>query len=499
MIPRTRCATRRARRFERPVFHIGVLAMFSCLGCGMTERQLVGEQLARGGSAAGGAFAGSGGSAGAMGSGAKESAGGTGSAPSGTPSCLFPNPLVVPLTGKADVSDYVLSSPFAIEAPADRWGGLGGVLDVNGDWVSDLIFRDAAASRYRLLVSSPAPDVLNLKETSCEALDELPVGRMFLRDLDADGVADFVIGLEGGVVAFLNRPEGLEQVLDFRFAGATERAELISLDTIDLNGDDRQDLVVGYDRLKSEASLMFDTGALSFVQGADRQFIAGGSVTSNWTAASTEEPYGFAGYFAAGHFRRSGAPSVIVPGYEHESDQSIAVETDLAPGSAPKKVLIADPPEAVHEVFALPHTDGLDLLAVVGNAVFHVMDLRDGAPSELYSVALAYPGGQSHELGGGAESPRYYFFDIDSDGDKDFLERSRELPRELTLHVNLANAAFAAPQVLAAGTASSAEAPFVNVGPVRGVIDEVYDGAVPGDYRGTPTIYTLVSSSAGAK
>jgi hypothetical protein len=84
-------------------------------------------------------------------------------------------------------------------------------------------------------------------------------------------------------------------------------------------------------------------------------------------------------------------------------------------------------------------------------------------------AALVFDGGSSHELGGGSESPRHFVYDIDRDGDLDFLE-SGPLGSGLALHINFANQRFDLPQILDVDVRSGSEAPFVQVGPVGGII-----------------------------
>jgi hypothetical protein len=83
-----------------------------------------------------------------------------------------------------------LSSPFPIDVSPASWGGLAASYDVNGDHAGDLLYVDGSASppRFRLALSGPPPDIFDFWDSDCEALRELPTGRLFLRDLDGDAV-----------------------------------------------------------------------------------------------------------------------------------------------------------------------------------------------------------------------------------------------------------------------------------------------------------------------
>ena len=100
---------------------------------------------------------------------------------------------------------------------------------------------------------------------------------------------------------------------------------------------------------------------------------------------------------------------------------------------------------------------------------------------------VLFEGGFSHELGGGSESPRYFLYDYDHDGDPDFFERSGQ--SQLAFHANHANASFEVPQVLRLNVWGSAEDPFLVVGPGSGVV------AHPNDADPSAAVYTLMDLS----
>jgi hypothetical protein len=471
----------------------GVAALLSLavLSCGEVSRNRgEAEGTPVGGSAGSGAGgAGAGTAASSTGEGGLSGGSEAGGA-STAPNCLYPSVVRAPLAGgQSDVPDYTTSAAFPVNVPPESWGKLAATFDVNADWVSDLIYFDRPAERFRLLLSGPPPDVFAWSESECEAVASLPAGRLFLRDLDADDVPDFIIGTRRGVVAYLNHADGLEKVLEFIMPGVTDHVELINLDAVDLDSDGRVDLVASYDRLQDTST--FDTGMLSFFQRSRGHLTPGPQPMTTFANGSSEGRRMF-GHLAAGSFR-PGAASVVFPATEN--GEMALFETSFSQLDEAKRILISAPPETIHQVLRLTGTGRLDYLAVVGQQSLHVMDLQSRAPNELYQVPLVYAGGPSHELGGGPASPRYYFVDIDRDGDQDFIERAFENPDELALHVNLHDESFGPPQILSVGTAGYAEAPFIDVGPNIGIIDERWSDS---GYA-SPAVFTVYSSKLSSK
>ena len=92
--------------------------------------------------------------------------------------------------------------------------------------------------------------------------------------------------------------------------------------------------------------------------------------------------------------------------------------------------------------------------------------------------------GRTDHNAGARESPRYFLYDYDHDGDVDFFERSGE--GQLALRANHANASFDAPRLLSLNVWGSAETPFLEVGPGSGIV------AHPNDNDATSAVYTLV-------
>jgi hypothetical protein len=139
----------------------------------------------------------------------------------------------------------------------------------------------------------------------------------------------------------------------------------------------------------------------------------------------------------------------------------------------------------IQHAFALLQPDGHDDVLAVGYRGFWLVDLSAQPARIVATDQLAFEGGPSHEAGGGPEAPRYFVFDIDRDGDLDFLERSGQA-NQFALHLNLGNAGFAAVQSWSLNLQSGAESPFIHVGPGGGLI------ARPDAAPANVAVYTLM-------
>lgn len=446
--------------------------------CGRTDRDASPATSSLSGSSG----AGSGGSASSGASGAS-AASGAGGVPE--PSCLFP---VLPGRDFSRSTDkpptrYVLTQPYRLDelAPHHRFAA---AYEVNGDGVSDLLLLDEQASppRFRLLLTSPPPTILDLVDSDCAALRELPGGRLLLRDLDGDGVQDFVVGTKTGVQGFLNRPEGLRRVLDYSQPNPTERAPLLNLGMTDLNGDDQSDLVISFDRLISEASLAFELRMTAFMQ-VDGKFVPGSSLATGYESGMMRDETGtvYTGYLAAGQFQQGEQGSALLIG-QTPSSSAFRFALQSRFDDAPPVPLLSPFGQQFQQVFAVPRADAHTLALAVGETKFFLLDL-DGpagesgpavAPSIVAEGELSYLSGPTHELGGGGESPRYFLYDIDRDGDLDFLERDPLGPR-LMLHV-FRKQSFDEGQVLDVDISGSAETPFMDFGPEGAIIGHTEAG-----------------------
>jgi hypothetical protein len=322
--------------------------------------------------------------------------------------------------------------------------------------------------------------VLELVESDCAALRSLPAGRLLLRDLDGDGVQDFVIGRERGVVAYLNHEQGLEQVLSHDWPAPTARAPLINLGVADLNGDERADLVMSVDRLLSEASLGFEIRVQAFLQDGGG-FVPGQALSTTFSSAQPDSPMVYTGYLTAGRFEPEASGTALLIGQSQSSSAFRSLlETRFDGESRPLPGLLG---EHMQQVFAVPRADAPSLVLAVGETAFGLLEFSAPLPSDpptfgpvlVTKGELAFLGGPSHELGGGSESPRQFVYDVDRDGDLDFLE-SDPSHAKLALHVNHDNQRFDAPQLFDISVWGGAETPFMQLGPGGAVIGRAAEG-----------------------
>jgi hypothetical protein len=366
--------------------------------------------------------------------------------------------------------------------------------DVNGDAISDLLLHDQQATppRFRLLLTSRPPDVFDFVESDCAALRELPSGRLFLRDLDGDGVQDFVVGTNDGVEAFLNRAEGVRRVLDYHMS-PTVRAPLINLGLADLNGDEQADLVASFDRVISDTTFDYELRVQAFVQEQAR-FWPGLSLSMITSGLMMVEPgMLYTAYLTTGKFRPDERDSALVVAQNPLSSSFRFVQqTRFAKDDAVQ--LRSGFGQHTHQVLAVPRPGAHALVVAVGEFDFFLLDLNspgaDPAHSEPGIVAqgaLQFGSGPSHELGGGAENQRYFVYDIDRDGDLDFMECAMDGGR-LALHLNSGNQTFELPQILDVDVAGSVEAPFIQLGPIAAFIGRTRT-------QRAQAIYTLIAAT----
>jgi hypothetical protein len=419
--------------------------------------------------------------AGAAGAVARSGAGGSGGATERN--CLFPVAgLEIAPTSDKPAQRYGLSQPYSISTTS-QLAQFAAAYEVNGDAVSDLLLLDAEASppRFRLLLTSPPPDVLELVESDCAALRSLPAGRLLLRDLDGDGVQDFVVSRERGVLAYLNHEQGLVEVLRYDWPAPTLRAPLINLGVADLNGDERADLVMSVDRVLSEATIDFEIRVQAFLQ-EGASFVAGLAVVTSFSSGQPESPVAYTGYMTAGRFKPDESGTALLIGQSPLASDFRALLETRFDGSEPRRLpgLLG---EHMQQVFALPRADAISLVLAVGETQFGLLELNGLLPSNpptfgpvlVTQGELAFLAGSSHELGGGSESPRHFVYDVDRDGDLDFLE-SDPSNAKLALHVNHANQSFDAPQLLDINVWGGAETPFIQLGPGGAVIGRPAEG-----------------------
>ncbi len=422
-----------------------------------------------------------------------EVGGAAGSAPE--PSCLYPIKGLEPsspVEGGPRMLD--VSPPFPIDVAPATWGELSATLDLNGDLVSDLIYLDREAaeaspsSRFRLAMTAPPPNVFEFWEQDCDALRALPAGRLLLRDLDGDAVPDFVVGTTYGLKAFLNHEAGLEPVMDFSYpspatqTAVVNRAALLNVGAADFNGDGRVDLVAGVDRVEGGGGMYL--GVQSFLQQADGHFNANIAYWGRFDVGEglIGDPY--MGYLAAGRFGSDDRGSAVLITARKESD-TLVVEQTSFDGAPPTPLVLLDVQESIQHVFALPKGNGHDALLAIGENNFYVIDLSRTPPVVSPKLALHSPSGITHDLGGGNESPRYFLYDYDRDGDVDFFESS-VIDQQLVVYTQNPNSSFDPPLSLPLRVRSGAEDPFLMVGPGSGIV------AHPTDEYESAAVYTLM-------
>jgi hypothetical protein len=457
------------------------------VACGRTDHD--GLQMAAGGAGTGGtATATAGYASSGTGSGGAVTGGSAGMGGSREQSCLYPIKGLSPIEG-SDLSahSFQLSAPFAIDVAPTTWGELAATLDLNGDLVSDLIYLDSGTTppRFRLAMSAPPPNVFDFRPHDCPALEELPAGRLFLRDLNADSVPDLVVGTRRGVHAFLNHPSGLERVLRYEFPSPGVLGSVINVGAVDLDGDERVELIVGFDVLREDAGLTIDVGVRSYPQQADGQFVQGPYFWANSSAAGFElESY--AGYFAVGRFGSEKASRAILVSLNDARPLGTVGDQTTFDGTPPVPLVQPEVDEHIFQLLSLPTRGGYSYLLAIGETNLYLLDLSVSPPRLVTRSPLGAPGGYSHELGAGPERPRYFLYDLDLDGDADFLEQAPGGP--LFVHDNTDNQQFSKPLPYDVAIGGGAEAPFLSVGPGSGIVAH----PDPGDAR--QAIYTLLST-----
>jgi hypothetical protein len=464
---------------------ISWLLLLLVVACGRTNQEEL--RLGTGGEGTGGAASATAGNAsGGTSNGGATAAGSAGVG--GERSCLYPISGLSG-TGKSDLSagSFQLSAPFAIDVTPTTWGELAATLDLNGDLVSDLIYLDNGPTppRFRLAMSAPPPDVFDFRPSTCAALEQLPPGRLFLRDLDDDSVPDLVVGTTRGVHAFLNHPSGLERVLRYEFPTPGVHGSVINVGAVDLDGDDRVELVVGFDVLREDAGLSIDVGVRSYPQQADGQFLQGALFWANSSAAGFERE-SYAGYFAVGRFGSEKDSSAILVSLDDARPAGTVGDQTNFDGTPPVPLVLPEVDEHIFQLLSVPTRGGYSYLLAVGETNLYLLDLSVSPPRLVTRASLGAPGGYSHELGAGPERPRYFLYDLDHDGDADFLEQAPGGP--LFVHDNTNNQQFSKPLAYDVAVGGGAEAPFLTVGPTSAIVAH----PDPGDAR--QAIYTLLST-----
>jgi hypothetical protein len=282
----------------------------------------------------------------------------------------------------------------------------------------------------------------------------------------------------------LNHVDGLERVLDYRFPSPTLRASIINVGAIDLDGDQRTDLVVGFDVLRQETESSADVGARAFMQQADGQLSPGWQFVSNASFGLGFQGEPYPGYLAVGRFGSNEAASAILVSYNQARPLGTIGDQTTFDGTPAVPLVVPEVDERIFQLLSLPTRLGHAHLLAIGSTIAFVLDLSLSRSQLLARIPLYSAGGYSHELGGGPELPRYFLHDIEHDGDADFLAQIPD--GELVLYPNLGAQTFAGSQKLTLSVWGEAESPFLTVGPGSAVVAD----PDPGDSRAA--VYTLM-------
>ncbi|HKY35836.1 MAG TPA: hypothetical protein VJN18_07855 [Polyangiaceae bacterium] len=419
------------------------------------------------------------GSGGEPGAGAESGAGAAGAPPT---NCAYPARLVEALPADRDVTDYMLSSAFPVDVSQQAWAGFHAAYDVNGDFVDDIVYTDlgSAGAQLRLLVSLPPPRSLEHAPEPCADLEALPVGRVFLRDVDGDRAPDFVIATDDRLHVFANRPEGFVSRLDYAWPEPNLKTSVLDVRLADITDDHRQSLVIGYDRVLSEVGIEIELGAMSFLSSfATPDFIPWKDVHTPLTEGN-ELPI-LTGYLTTGEFGVLTAGEVALLGLARDTSGSIARAAQFYEDVVTLDLRVPGFTDEVVRLFRARSANSLRLW-VLGRQTLYEVEVATDPPQILASHPTVFQAQLSHELGGGPARPRAFVFDFDRDNDDDFIEVSID-GGSFALHVALEPYTFAPPQVFEARLLGSSELPFLTVGPVRAILEQPLGADTPAVIR----------------
>jgi hypothetical protein len=156
---------------------------------------------------------------------------------------------------------FTVGTPLVLPLEADDPSTLLFHFDVNGDGVDDLFYgnlepSDATntARTLVLLASRLDGDTLTFERTTCDdSTWDVSRNAYYLRDLNRDGVPDFVIGSMTGISAVLNLPGARPEFLHYDWPsdpkyGEPSGATITDVAVGDFDGDGRDDIAASYDR-----------------------------------------------------------------------------------------------------------------------------------------------------------------------------------------------------------------------------------------------------------
>jgi VCBS repeat protein len=487
---------------------MAALAVTCLFACGGTKREVRGGEAGRppdpGGSAGGPISGGNGGKGGGGSAGVTMTSGpgGAGGGGSGLPpevvgpaffvtGCpLHPVPPATRAPGevhlgadgliRADERDcaYTASDPVTLPLVPGDGGDLLFHFDVNGDAIDDLFFghlfsTEIPSPSLVVLESTLSGGALSFTRVACEDTGSVvPHGAFFLRDLNRDGVPDFIAQSGRTVDAWLNLPGSPRSVLHYTFPTNTSGWGAV-LDVVvgDFDGDETDDVAMGFDYngaatssvLGIEMGTMLFRGRPGLGTYEAPTIIAQSPIGPDYSASVMQS-----GYIAGVPLASGGAGLIGLTWYATESPGWLfGAHTDEwlhaahLPGREPAFV----------QYVAMGATGAL---VIGGTNEVAVYRLATDQLSLLKAQTTAFRHSIDRELGGGPRFRSMYLLDVEGDGVDDLIEYQRNpdpgRPPQLAIHTRIAETAGAAPVVvdLADFYSDLVESPFVAVGAMKG-------------------------------
>jgi len=221
----------------------------------------------------------------------------------------------------------------------------------------------------------------------------------------------------------VNGKDGPESALDYRFPNSEGGVvSLLDVAVGDFDGDDSDDLAVGFDRALDELGTL-QTGTLLFSNvaesGIDSEPLVLG--TTNWaaaTVAAASKPPPELGYLAV--FGGGNGLFGLVTSEGGGTDGWVYRDGELSPLPITGTVLTT---ASFVQRTVLDDREHL----FIGAGTLHAFDplVPQGPGATHYDGAGAYAHGiLDRELGGGTRQRSFFLLDLDGDGDDDLVERN---------------------------------------------------------------------------
>ena len=368
---------------------------------------------------------------------------------------------------------WVLGEPLALPLEPDDATTLLFQLDVNGDGIDDLFYGDysvsdgpASGKPLVRFASRLDGNELTYERTDCETPWAVSNRNYFARDLDADGVLDFVIGGINGVSAVLNTADERPEVLHYDWPNTQGWASILDVAVGDFDHDGRDDVAVGYDRTYD--SINVEGGVLLFRDRSAAGTYGEPEVLDHGTTtfgAFSAPPYFPLGYVAA--VPTSGSTKALY-WLVDDGTQGMTARRYESPTSTGFPIDFPSP----SFIAALGYADRFGFAVAGSNGGFRVFDTADSTLVGGFALSNAEHR-PDHELGGGLRERQFFLVDLDGDGDEDFFERARPswaTSGELWIEPRRAISTFDPPIKLTATDTSSRwlESPFLRAGSMPG-------------------------------